>query len=665
MNEKWWRQGDAGNRFDGKPVSIAGAFLIALLSMIAISYYRYSREWTPLQRVYTKTYVCTGLAGTVQAGGWYSVLMVVTRKGPRPALDEEVKSFVAEDGRTTFKLSEAAGKAGGVKLEWLRGSYYNAKLHAFLAHWIYRDQTLTDLVRRPLEGGLGVLVVALLAAISLDAAREKRRHKGRRLKGPEMVSPRTFNRRMRGDGIGFVQERTRLDKVLRRKRWVRIPRRLELGHFLVIGDAGKGKSQLIRQVLSQIEERGETAIVFDPASAADYIPYFYSQSRGDLILNPLDQRMPYWTPGDELCEGVNALTLAASLFPERPEEDPFLVKVSRQIFAYLLGIHPTLQELVRWLSHPDEIDRHVRGTEYASMISSQSPRQRDAALGSLHRVAEALRMLPDAAETKQRWNTVEWTQDRRGWLFLASRPDTRKRLAPLLSLWLDILMLRLMNQGRMSKRPLWLILDELASLQRLPHLHSAITQDHQTNNPIVLCFAGRSELETRYGRGTDAMISQPATKIFIGASEPKAAQWMSELIGVQEIEFIRESTAAAQFPEGRSSPSHNLERVVRPVVAASEIMGLAERRGYVKCGNLVVPLRIPRVDLKPRVSPYMARQSQLALDLPPREMAAPAAASTSPAKGNARPNHPPQGGRQNKEQKAPSKPFPEKRPFFE
>ena len=62
---------------------------------------------------------------------------------------------------------------------------------------------------------------------------------------------------------------------------------------------------------------------------------------------------------------------------------------------------------------------------------------------------------------------VEWSKERRGWLFLTPVLDTRQRLAPLISLCLEILVLRLMNQRRRSPRPLWFILDKLATLQRL------------------------------------------------------------------------------------------------------------------------------------------------------------------------------------------------------
>ena len=65
-------------------------------------------------------------------------------------------------------------------------------------------------------------------------------------------------------------------------------------------------------------------------------------------------------------------------------------------------------------------------------------------------------MLPKEKDTKQRWTTVDWSHQQAGWLFLTSTPRFRERLLPLISLWLDTLVLRLMNQGDMSTRRAWL-----------------------------------------------------------------------------------------------------------------------------------------------------------------------------------------------------------------
>jgi hypothetical protein len=116
---------------------------------------------------------------------------------------------------------------------------------------------------------------------------------GRRTKGPELARSAQFNRTQQSNGIGFItQERRTLIEFLsqREGKMVRVPRERESSHFLMIGDTGAGKSSLIRQILMQVEERGETAIVYHPA--LEYTPQFYEPGRGDVILNPLDARLP-------------------------------------------------------------------------------------------------------------------------------------------------------------------------------------------------------------------------------------------------------------------------------------------------------------------------------------------------------------------------------------
>src|SRR5256885_13367300 len=200
------------------------------------------------------------------------------------------------------------------------------------------------------------------------------------------------------------------------------------------------------------------------------------------------------------------------------------------------------------------------------MIDRDSPPQRNGVLGSLSMVADAMKLLPSEAQTKGRWSALEWSKERRGWLFLTSTPETRKRLLPLISLWLDTLVLRLMNQGNANRRFVWLILDELASLQKLPQLHTAVTENRKSNNPVVLGFQGRSQLETRYGHEAEAMLSQPATKIFLRTSEPRAAKWISDTIGRIEIERLRESRSSGQMGGQRNTTSYNNERDVVPLV---------------------------------------------------------------------------------------------------
>jgi hypothetical protein len=388
-----------------------------------------------------------------------------------------------------------------------------------------------------------------------------------------------------------------------------------------MGDSGTGKSALVRQLLQQLDARGETAIVYDPA--LEYTGQFYTPTRGDLILNPLDARSPFWSPGDEWRHEAETLTLATSLFPDRFHDHTFFTDAPRRIFAHLLTFRPTPQDLAAWLCRPVEIDARVRGTAYAPMVDPQAPAQRAGVLASLNMVADTLKLLPSEGNTTQRWSAAMWSTTRTGWLFLTSTPETRARLVPLTSLWLDTLVLRLMKQGQPHPRRTWFVLDELASLQRLPQLHTAITENRKSNNPVVLGFQGRSQLETRYGHDAEAMLSQPATKIFLRTSEPRAAKWIADTIGEVETERLRESRSSGR---GRQQ-NYSLDRQVEPLVMASEIGGLPALRGYLKLGNLVVRLRFPFETLPAKHPPFVERPRQAgrpslsaampALDAPP------------------------------------------------
>ncbi len=263
------------------------------------------------------------------------------------------------------------------------------------------------------------------------------------------------------------------------------------------------------------------------------------------------------------------------------------------------------------------------------MIDRQAPAQRSGVLASLNMVADTLKLLPAEREASRRWSASTWANAwPHGWLFLTSTPETRPRLVPLTSLWLDTLVLRLMNQGQPRPHPTWFVLDELASLQRLPQLHTAITENRKSNNPVVLGFQGRSQLETRYGHDAEAMLSQPATKIFLRTSEPHAAKWIAETLGDVEIERLRESRSNAR--DGRKS--YGLERQVEPLVMPSEITGLAALRGFLKVGNCVVRLSFPFIGLPRKALAFLERTARPVLGTElPTEARATSTTATAPS----------------------------------
>jgi type IV secretory pathway TraG/TraD family ATPase VirD4 len=558
--------------------SFGAAFAALILTYLLIGLY-IGFLMSPLKRWYLPLYLRTGIVGIVRKVDTYQLLNVAdAHLHVRLATEADVeKGSTPQPNRRPLplELSDSARASGLVYLyPGPKTSYRNGPLHVFLQRFFYDGQDVVTILRWPLIAGLASLVGLLVFAGLKDIERLKEMKYGRLLKGPVLVSPKGFNRAIKGDGVGF--------NTVGYNKFMRIPRSAEGQHIELIGDTGTGKTRLIMQLLLQIRDRGHSAIVYDPA--CEFVQRFYDRNRGDIILNPLDARCPYWGPSEELRRRAEAKAIAASLYqPTTDKKGEFFTETPQKIFAHLLTFGPTPQELVEWMANPDEIDYRVQNTEMAMMIAKGAQQQRNGVLASLGLIADSLRLLPRKDRTEHHWNATEWAETRKGWIFLTSKPSEREALRPLHSLWIDLLVLRLLNEPKEGQHPVWFVLDELASLQRLPQLHTAITENRKSKNPLVLGFQGKAQLEYIYGHMAEVMLSQPATKIFLKITEPKAAEWVSNAIGKVEIERLRETHSTGL----RAGNNFSVERQVEPLVLDSEISGLPDRHAFLKHGNHV------------------------------------------------------------------------------
>lgn len=356
---------------------------LALITGALVFAWEYKTHWTPLERYYFEDYVRTAHLATprnpyLRPARKWELLIIRYSRGERLAVDREVEpvilSTMAGRKTTAFRLSPSAiaGGAHGVGFESLRLN--DSWFHGWLAQWIY-GCSLWQLFRAPWYAALLILAIGLPFAIRKDRAQNRKRREGVPLKGAKVVSRSHYHRACKWfTGVGWLTtgraslwEWLYLPKAERRI--VRIARRHEREHILLVGDTGSGKSSLIRQLLRQVRDRNETAIVYDPAR--EYLPEFYDSDRDDVILNPLDARMPYWSPSDEILHHAEAEILAKSLYPDRDREYRFFVESPRKLFAHLLMYRPTPAELCQWIAEADpEIDIRVARTPLEEFIAS-------------------------------------------------------------------------------------------------------------------------------------------------------------------------------------------------------------------------------------------------------------------------------------------------------
>jgi hypothetical protein len=563
---------------------VLGPFLVILPASLWLG-------WTmnPVQTFYLGTYAACSMLSGYPGAVTTARYAEKTAPGRKPEMLVPEDTVKGPDSKQPLALSPKALFEGWRSIVIAPpGKVRASELQAYLQSTIYDGDSASAIFLRPicywLAGVVFLYALWLHFRRGRRTSRKQEQRHGRRTKGPELLAGLHSS----GDrGIHFQMEREGAFG-----RWLpassfHIPRRLEASHILLMGDTGSGKSSAIRQLLRQVEDRGESSIVYDPAM--DFLSEFYDPKRGDVILNPLDQRCPYWALGDEIDRPETATTIAAAMLPEKEYEKAFFTDAPRRVLAHLLRRKAQPRDILRMMADPDSIEAAVKGTPLATLLDPGAPAQRAGVLSSLNMVADSLELLPGWEHTRKTFATAEWYTERKRWVFLTSSAAYREKALPLHAAWLDLFILRMMGYCEdQAAKPVWFVLDELASLDRLPQLHTAVTENRKYGNPVVIGLQGRSQMEKRYGQDAEAMLSQPATKVFLKTSEPRAAKWISEAIGEIEVERLKESRSLRLLG---SKKSFAMEIATKPLVMASEIAGLPPLKGFIKVENHVVPAR--------------------------------------------------------------------------
>lgn len=398
--------------------------------------------------------------------------------------------------------------------------------------------------------------------------------------------------------------------------WIRMSQREETEGVMMLGDPGTGKSQTIHHFLLQIATRRptEAAVIYDPS--CEFVKRHYDKSRGDIVLNPLDARSPYWSPSLDVRVLTDKKLVAESFLPGKSELSQastagFFLKAARAILGRMLEFRPTPHDLVACLGSADSIDRIVADTEHAHLIPRNAHGQRAGVLGVLSDLGETLRLLPEEADCEGQISLTDWAAKRTGWIFVTSTVDSREALRPLQAVFINLLMKRLMSVspewGR--RHPCWLIVDEVHSLHRLPALYEAETEGRKYGLKLVQGTQGKAQYEEYYQSLAKTMLAAPRLKLFFRCGEPESARWISDAIGEVEIEKPKIGTTASVEDKGRDSLNYSTVTEHKPVVSKEEIMSLADMHGYWKYHDVVVPFRLPLARVRMIAEGFIQRRT--------------------------------------------------------
>jgi type IV secretory pathway TraG/TraD family ATPase VirD4 len=382
-----------------------------------------------------------------------------------------------------------------------------------------------------------------------------------------------------------------------------IPREKEPEHFMIVGSTGAGKTTNIRQLLRQIRDRGEPAIVEDAES--DFIQEFYDPSQ-DVILNPLDARCPFWSPWLEFRDETLAMDLeamAASLIrtPPRDAAQEFFFRTGRKLLKCLFGVveNHEPQAIFEFLSQsPEDIQEQLKGTVAYRLVDPGLKETGHNIIGTALTAAGPFEHLPRLNETSQQWSAREWARNRQGWIFLTCTAPAQAVVQPMQGIWFDCLIRWLLDADIEGEDQTWIVADELPALDYQPNILTLLTRGRKRRLPVVMGFQNVSQMRSIYGRdGTVTLTSSPTTKVVLRCDEPETALWCSDLIGKHEVERLQITQLAglSSYREGVNLSPH---RSIEPLVLPAEIQKLEPFHGYLCiAGKDRATIQIPQLHL--------------------------------------------------------------------
>lgn len=384
----------------------------------------------------------------------------------------------------------------------------------------------------------------------------------------------------------------------------------EVKHLLIDGTTGAGKSVAIRKLLRWIRERGDKAIIYD--KGCDFVSKFYDPHK-DVILNPFDERCAAWDIWSDAKDAPDFESLAAALIPQHGEGDPFWVDSARTIFsatAYQMMLDDKLECSIENLLHIiltselSTLGEHLKGTEASSLVSKSIEKTAISIKSVLATYIKSLRYLhgldekdPQGNRKRAPFSITDWVQDesQQGFLFLSSNARQHTALRPLISMWLAIASNAILGMEPDEDRRIWVIIDEMPTLHKLPELTHIISEVRKFGGCYLLGLQSYAQLETTYGRNAARVIFDLLnTRFFFRAPSKAMATVASDDLGEQEIDISREniSYGANALRDGVSLGHQNK---TRPVVSPAEIQGLDDLECYLRTPNSML---ITKLQLK-------------------------------------------------------------------
>lgn len=378
---------------------------------------------------------------------------------------------------------------------------------------------------------------------------------------------------------------------------VPIPYEAETTHIQVAGTTGTGKSTLFNEIILGAMKRGDRQIILDPDGS--YLKKFWR--KGDKILNPYDARSEAWSFFNEIREDYDFERYAESMIQVSSDQGSeewneygrlLFREVAKKL--YRTQHNPTIAQVFEWTNERpvNELAEFCQGTRAVSLFTGN-----DRATGSTRFILSKA-LAPHLNMPHGKFSLRNWLEDPEGGnLFITWTEEQRAALTPSLSAWTDTIISSILAMPEDESRRVWLYLDELESLNRLPSLGPGLTKGRKKGLRIVCGYQNYTQVEHVYGpKQAETMVNNMRTIVALatGRMGTSTAEMVAKSLGEHEIERHRSSRSHKLGELGTRSDRDDLklERIVLP----SELSRLPNLQGYLSFPG---DLPIAKIKYKP------------------------------------------------------------------
>lgn len=481
--------------------------------------------------------------------------------------------------------------------QWIKLSDYVLASHSEYREYASR---ITSEVLKTILQTTCFFCFSLIALSFYWISRGKKRQETQILKGYELLEPKILKKLIIKAGASELNIAG-----------VPLPVNAECEHMMITGTTGAGKTNAINSLLLQIKQMNHKAIIID--TSGGFVSRFFGSEK-DLLLNPFDGRTQHWNLWAECNEEYDFDEFSESLI-SLDSYDKFWTRAAQQLFSTAAfkmkkNNKTSIQELLdSLLAKPlNEIAPHFEGTWVSAYVD---PATEKTAMGIRATLVSILRNLKYLEDKENDFSIRQWlNNDDKNWLFISSLPTQRETLKPLITAWLSIAVKSIMSMGEDLNRRVWIIIDELASLNKVPILMQGLSEIRRYGGCFILSFQDLYQLDAIYGSQIARTLGSLTGTKLVFRMDSHGAKQMAELFGDQEILERNESISfgAHQMREGVSLTDH---QKVRPLISPADLMKLDNFEAFLKFPrNLpATKVKFELQNIKSAVSEFVSKEN--------------------------------------------------------